>query len=104
MNTSVVPVQQDLAMASILGLTHVERNGHHYCHGLDHLSKKEVEACLSNHPKFYEPFKDGARIRISDGFIDVSSLHNQGFGSVMEPDFDFMTPLEEWKFEDLGDS
>ena len=101
MNTSVVPVQQDLAMASILGLEHVERNGHHYCRGLDHLSKNEVEACLARHPNLYEPFGEGARLKIQDGFLDVASLHTQGFGAVMEPDFEFMTALEDWKFEDL---
>ncbi|MCA9417369.1 MAG: hypothetical protein KC917_13900, partial [Candidatus Omnitrophica bacterium] len=101
MNTSVVPVQQDLAMASILGLSHVERNGHHYCHGLDHLSKNEIDDCIARHPNLYEPFGESGRLKIQDGFLDVSSLHTQGFGSVMEPDFDFMTPLGEWRFEDL---
>ena len=27
-------LQQDLALVSILGLTHVERNGHHYVNGM----------------------------------------------------------------------
>lgn len=102
MNTSVVPLHQDLAMASILGLDHVERNGHHYCRGLDHLSKREIEFCLEAHAGMYEPFGEGGRLRIEDGFLDVSSLHREGFGSVGEPDFEFLTPLSEWRFESLG--
>ena len=27
-------LQQDLALVSLLGLTHVERNGHHYVNGM----------------------------------------------------------------------
>ncbi len=27
-------VQQDLALVNLLGLTHVERNGHHYVNGM----------------------------------------------------------------------
>ena len=29
-----IALQQDLALVSLLGLTHVERNGHHYVNGM----------------------------------------------------------------------
>ena len=35
-NVPVVPLQQDLATVRALGITHVERNGHHYVRGLAH--------------------------------------------------------------------
>src|SRR5690606_41935025 len=35
----VVSLQADLAVVASLGITHVERNGHHYFHGLDHLPR-----------------------------------------------------------------
>jgi hypothetical protein len=34
-------IQQDLALVNLLGITHVERNGHHYVNGLASSSKQE---------------------------------------------------------------
>ena len=42
-------LQQDLALVSILGLTHVERNGHHYVNGMAGLPAGEQENFLSTH-------------------------------------------------------
>jgi hypothetical protein len=102
MNVPVVPLQQDLATLSALGLEHVERNGHHYCRGLDHLSREEVEACLKHHPNLYERTEWGARLSIREGKLDVASLSREGLGSVMRPDFESLTPLEQWSFDSLG--
>lgn len=103
MNLPVVPVQQDLAMANLLGLSHVERNGHHYCRGLDHLSEKERKDCLAFRGELYEPFEGSARLRIRDGLLDVRSLHEEGLGSCMTPDFESMTPLSDWSFDSLDE-
>ena len=40
-NVPVVPLQQDLAAVRALGIPHLERNGHHYVHGLAHCSAGE---------------------------------------------------------------
>src|SRR4029079_2787054 len=37
-------LQQDLALVSLLGLEHVERNGHHYVNGMAGLPLAEQEA------------------------------------------------------------
>jgi hypothetical protein len=103
MNLPVVPVQQDLTTANILGLSHVERNGHNYCRGLDHLSEKERKDCLSLRGDLYEPFESSARLRIRDGLIDVRSLHEDCFGACMRPDFESMTPLADWSFDSLDE-
>jgi hypothetical protein len=101
-NLPVVPLQQDLAAMDILGLPHVERNGHHYFHGLDHLTSEEREECLRGHAALYEPFEGGGKLRIRNGSIDVASLRRDGFGSVGTPAFGKMAPLSDWSFETLG--
>src|SRR3990172_6998796 len=50
---SGLALQQDLALASLLGLTHVERNGHHYVNGMAALpagGEAEGGAFLAAHP------------------------------------------------------
>ena len=47
-------LQQDLALASLLGLSHVERNGHHYVNGMAGLPASEQQAFLAAHPDLYE--------------------------------------------------
>ena len=39
-------VQQDLALVNLLGITHVERNGHHYVNGMAALPRAEQQAFL----------------------------------------------------------
>ena len=47
-------VQQDLALVNLIGLTHVERNGHHYVNGMAGLPEAEQAAFLAAHPDLYE--------------------------------------------------
>lgn len=101
-NLPIVPLQQDLCTLSVLGLTHAERNGHHYCGTLDHVSPRELAACLDVHAKLYEPFRDSARLQIRGGQIDLRSLAQPGFGVGIESDFEHMTPLADWEYESLG--
>jgi len=102
MNLPVVPLQQDLCTLSVLGVEHAERNGHHYCRGLSHVSEAELRACLQVHFALYEPWRDTARLRIRDGRISLTSLRVTGFGVGVEADFAAMTPLEDWDFASLG--
>ena len=53
-NLPVVALQADLASVAMLGIGHVERNGHHYFRGLGHLSEAEKQAALEQHPDLYE--------------------------------------------------
>ena len=53
-NLPVVPLQADLAAVALLGISHVERNGHHYFRGLGHLPEAEKTAALAAHPDLYE--------------------------------------------------
>lgn len=67
-------VQQDLALVAWLGLSHVERNGHHYVNGLAAAPQAEQQALLKLHPGLYELSEGAVRLAIRDGQIDLSSL------------------------------
>ena len=86
-------VQQDLALVNLLGITHVERNGHHYVDGMKALPLTEQEAFLAAHPDVYERSHGAVRLRIRDGRIDLQSLDGPGFASGAMPDFEAMQPL-----------
>lgn len=69
-----IGVQQDLALVAWLGLSHVERNGHHYVNGLAAAPEAEQQALLKLHPSLYEPSDGAVRLAIRDGQLDLSSL------------------------------
>jgi hypothetical protein len=88
-------VQQDLALAALLGLRHVERNGHHYVNGFAGQSAGDVEqkAFLAAQPGLYEESHGSVRLAIRDGLIDISSLDAPGFASAAQPDWATLDPL-----------
>lgn len=57
-------MQQDLALVNLLGLTHVERNGHHYVNGMAGLPEHEQDAFLAAHPDLYEHNRGAVRLKI----------------------------------------
>lgn len=97
----VVPLQADLAVVATLGIGHVERNGHHYFRGLDHLPAEVQEAALAAHPDLYERRAGGVSVRISEGDLQVSSLQLPGLGVGMPPSLETAIPEESWSFDML---
>ncbi len=84
-NLAVLPLQQDLVTAAVLGLPHVERNGHHYFRGLDHLPPALVAKARNAHPDLYRALGDGAALRIENGEVDVTSvLAVPGYGHALD--------------------
>lgn len=79
-----VAVQQDLALVSLLGLSHVERNGHHYVNGMLALPKDEQHRFQNTYPSLYQSNNDVVRLQIRQGQIDLSSLNVKGFATVRE--------------------
>jgi hypothetical protein len=80
-------LQQDLALVSLLGITHVERNGHHYVNGMAALGPGEQQAFLDAHPDLYERCHGAVRLRIRGGELAIGSLHRSpGFASGAVPD------------------
>jgi hypothetical protein len=86
-------LQQDLALVNLLGIGHVERNGHHYVNGMAALPEPEQQAFLHAHPDLYEHSHGAVRLRIRQGRIAIGSLACPGFASGAMPDFHAMTDL-----------
>jgi len=84
-------VQQDLALAALLGLAHSERNGHHYAGGFGTAPPGEQRAFASAHPDLYRG--DPAHLLINAGHIDIRSLHAPGFAHGADPDMATLRPL-----------
>lgn len=100
----VVSLQADLAVVAALGISHVERNGHHYFHGLDHLPPAEAEAALAAHPDLYR--REGGSIvtAINGGALDIASLQVPGMDFACLPDLGRRTPAAGWTFDSLNKS
>ena len=91
-------VQQDLALINLIGLTHVERNGHHYVNGMADLPEAEQSAFLAAHPDLYERSHGAVRLRIKDGRLAIGSLGGTGFAAGALPDWHAMTPMPASQF------
>ena len=87
-------VQQDLALVSLLGITHVERNGHHYVNGMTGLPAQEQESFLRAHPDLYERSHGAVRVKISKGQLALGSLNCPGFASGSMPDWNQMGEMK----------
>ncbi len=90
-----VSVQQDLALVSLLGLTHVERNAHHFIDGMGFAPEAEQLAFAAAHPDLYER-KDGkpARLKAVGGKLALGSLDVPGFAVGADMDFKSMAPMK----------
>lgn len=86
-------LQQDLALASLLGLTHVERNGHHYVNGMADLPASEQQAFLAAHPDLYERSHGAVRLGIEEGMLAIGSLDCPGYASRALPDWNSMKEM-----------
>ena len=81
-----IAVQQDLALVSLLGLTHLERNGHHFIDGFADRPASEADAFLAAHPDLYHRQNGRVRLRIEQGRIAIGSLACPGFATAALPD------------------
>lgn len=86
-------LQQDLALVNLLGITHVERNGHHYVNGMAALPADEQSEFLAAHPDVYERSNGAVRLTIRDGRIALDSLACNGYASGAMPDFAAMQSM-----------
>jgi hypothetical protein len=89
-----VSVQQDLALVSLLGMTHVERNAHHFIDGMSFAPDAEQKAFVAAHPGLYDK-QDGkpARLRARGGKLALGSLGVPGFAVAADMDFKSMKPM-----------
>jgi len=89
-----IAVQQDLLLASLVGATHVERNGHHYVDGMAGAPQAEQDAFLAAHGDLYARAANGrARLSIRNGDISLRSIGQaSGLASAVMPDWSAMRP------------
>jgi hypothetical protein len=89
-----VSVQQDLALVSLLGMTHVERNAHHFIDGMSFAPEGEQRAFVAAHPDLYDK-QDGkpARLKARGGKLALASLDVPGFAVGADMDFRSMKPM-----------
>ncbi len=104
-NVGPVALLQDLTVDAVLGLEHVERNGHHYFAGLSAMPESLQEAVLSRHGDLYHRHetKEAAfpTLTIQEGRIHLESLLKAPFGYGIDLDLSPFTPVKEWRFESL---
>ena len=90
-------VQQDIALGALIGLTHAERNGHHYVAGFADTPAAEAEAFLGHHPDLYLRDGDTIRLSIHHGDLLTESLSQPGFASAVHPDWSTLPALQQPK-------
>jgi hypothetical protein len=88
-------VQQDLALGALIGVTHAERNGHHYTDGFGQTPAAEAQAFLATHPDLYQRDGNNIRLSIHDGDLLTGSLTASGFATAVHPDWSALSPLEQ---------
>ncbi len=86
-------VQQDTLLAASLGIGHIERNGHHYVQGFGCAPDSEAQAFLSAHDGFYVGDGGRPRLKISQGQLDLRTLHGPGFASAVHPLWSSLQPI-----------
>ena len=90
-------VQQDLALGAFIGVTHAERNGHHYVDGFGETPAAEAQAFAGAHPDLYADAGQGIRLSIHNGDLLTGSLNATGFATPVHPDWSALRPLEQPK-------
>ena len=74
-------------MMALLGVEHVERNGHHYYRGLTLWPADWQDTMLAQHGNLYERHPGGfAALRIREGRVVLGSVNEAPFG--VKPLFD----------------
>ena len=101
-SVGIIPVQADMCLAATLGLTHIERNGHHYHPGLSYLPEDQQRAALSAHGDFYHEQHGVIAPYLADGRFQIGSLQCVGFGFSVAPDMAATESPDRWEYSSLG--
>lgn len=89
-NQPILPNHQDLCVAAALGITHSERNGHHFFRGFDFLSPTEQEQALQEYPSLYQlATGEVPSLRFMNGEMSMTEINDSpGLGVQSAPDWD----------------
>jgi hypothetical protein len=87
-------IQQDTALVATLGLTHAERNGHHYVEGFGPAPDAEAAGFAAAHPELYRERGGRTGLAFERGSLATATLLSApGFASGAEPDWSSLVPL-----------
>jgi hypothetical protein len=80
-NIGPVALLQDLAVQAAIGVSSVERNGHHYFAGLSFWPAAWQASILEQHSDLYVPSEAGwPRVDVRDGMLRLDSVNSAPFG------------------------
>jgi len=97
-NIGPVALLQDLAVASSLGVTSIERNGHHYFAGLSAFPEHVGEQVLEAHGDLYHRSRNGwPTLSVRGGRVSLASLQRAPLGVGFELDVEQFTPSADWR-------
>jgi hypothetical protein len=87
-NVGPIALTQDLAAAAALGITTIERNGHHYFAGLSQFPTALQSHALTHHSDLFTPHNGPMwpRVDVQRGRISLGSVNRAPFGVAGEPD------------------
>ena len=74
-------LQQDLALAGMIGCAHIERNGHQYGDGLANAPAELRDALMGAHDDLYSASCDRLAFKICNGVISSRSILETGYGT-----------------------
>ena len=96
-NAGPVALLQDLSVMALLGISHVERNGHHYFRGLSMHSASTQNAMIEQHADLYQRHAEGfATMRIENGSLDLQCVNAAAFGCGITLAMAQFEPLNDW--------
>jgi len=96
-NIGPVALLQDLAVVASLGVSSVERNGHHYFAGLSAFPQSVQEEVLFHHGDLYEKSPCGwPSLKIINGELCLDSIVDSPLGVGFELNVTQFTPRNQW--------
>jgi hypothetical protein len=102
-NIGPVALLQDLAVVASLGVSSVERNGHHYFAGLSAFPPSVQQQILTHHGDLYKPTARGwPSLSIVNGELSLESVVNSPLGVAFELDVTQFTPRDRWNTSNLS--
>lgn len=105
-NVGPVALLQDLCAAAVMGIQHIERNGHHYFAGLSSMPMEIQRQVLEKHSDLYHAHQSSdstfPSLTIENGSICLDSILRAPFGYDIHLDFKCFVPVNEWRFESLS--
>lgn len=104
-NIGPVALLQDLAVVATLGVSSVERNGHHYFAGLSAFPQSVQQQILKQHSDLYTTARDGwPSLNIVNGELMLDSIVDAPLGVGFELDVTQFTPRSKWRLPETSRS